>query len=69
VRRAEPQVETQPLPHVVLDVRSAKAAAQAPLPADLQAAVHLPGALVRLRARPPSHARPAERGPVRAAGA
>jgi len=67
--RAVLQVETQPLPHVVLDVRSAKNAAQAPLPADLQAAVHLPGARPQPRARPPSRLRPAARGPARAARA
>ncbi|KAK9843460.1 hypothetical protein WJX81_004052 [Elliptochloris bilobata] len=35
-------VETNPVPHYVVDVRAAKAAEQAPLPGDLQTALRLP---------------------------
>jgi len=36
------QVETDPVPHLVVDVRSAEAAADAPLPPELSGAVQIP---------------------------
>lgn len=36
------QVETDPVPHLVIDVRSAEAAADAPLPPELSGAVQIP---------------------------
>ena len=38
------QVETDPIPHAIIDVRSAEDAESDPLPEDLKGAVHIPGA-------------------------
>ena len=43
------QVEADPVPHLVVDVRSAEAAQDAPLPPELSGAVHIPEDEVPLR--------------------
>ena len=41
------QVETDPIPHLVIDVRTAEEMGDAPLPQELASAVHIPPDEVR----------------------
>lgn len=46
------QVETDPVPHLIVDVRSQEDATYHPLTEELKGAVHIPGAQPTAQARP-----------------